>query len=154
MKINRLDAHERLEHFKQDQEANVFQGVDDCLNRNPDCVEMQQHFPWVYIFGHPRTIELDERLALFSSGIYQTFEDVPTTRMLWQPRLKKPKAETNSYLFRALSKTDLVEIIWLLPPRELWSQYEKGKITESQDVITSIKNFVNHKELLESPHID
>jgi hypothetical protein len=137
MKINRLDAHERLEHFKRDQEANIFQGVDDCLKRNPICLSMQEYFPWVYIFGHPRTAD-----------------DGVNKRMLWQPRLLKPKAQTNSYLFRALSKTDLVEIIWLLPPREIWSQYEKGKVTESEDVITSIKNFVNHKDLLEAPHND
>jgi len=111
MKIDPLDAHDRLLHFKRDQEENLFQGVDDCLRKNKDCVSMQEYFPYVYIFAHPRTME-----------------DGATKKMFWQPRLTKPKAQTNSYLFRAISKTDIVEIIWLLPPRELWEQYEEGKI--------------------------
>lgn len=137
MEINKLDAHDRLNHFKKNQEANIFQGVEDCLKRNPNCVSMQEHFPYVYIFGHPRTAD-----------------DGVTKRLLWQPRLGKPKAQTNSYLFRSISKTDVIEIVWLLPPRELWPQYEKGKVTESEDVMTSIRNFVNHREELEKPHKD
>jgi len=135
MKIDPLDAHDRLLHFKRDQEENLFQGVDDCLRKNKDCVSMQEYFPYVYIFAHPRTME-----------------DGATKKMFWQPRLTKPKAQTNSYLFRAISKTDIVEIIWLLPPRELWEQYEEGKIASNEDIRTSIFNFINHRELLEAPH--
>jgi len=135
--INPLEAHDRLIHFKKDQSSNLFVGIDECLKKNKDCVSMQEHFPWVYVFIHPRTAE-----------------DGSSTRMIYQPRLVKPKAQTNSYLFRAISKTDLVEIIWLLPPRELWSQYEKGKITESEDVMVSVLNFINHREELERPHED
>jgi len=137
MKIDVLDAHDRLLHFKKDQDVNVFEGVDECLKKNKDCVSMQEYFPYVYIFAHPRTAD-----------------DGVTKRMIYQPRLSKPKAQTNSYLFRALSKTDLVEVIWLLPPRELWSQYEKGKVTESEDVMVSIKNFLNYRNELEKPHKD
>lgn len=135
MKVNRLEAHDRLLSFKKDQEANLFDGVNDCLTKNPECVDMQKYFPYVYIFAHPRTAD-----------------DGVSKRMLWQPRLMKPKAETNSYLFRAISGTDVVEIVWLLPPKEMWEQYEKGKVCESNDVMTSIKNFVNCKEELEKPH--
>lgn len=137
MKINTLDAHDRLLHFKKDQSANLFQGVEDCLKRNPDCLSMQEYFPYVYIFAHPRT-----------------HEDGVTKRMVWQPRLSKPAAQENSYLFRALSKTDLIEIIWLLPPREMWKQYEKGKVTASEDVLVSIKNYLHRREELEKPHKD
>lgn len=35
MKIQRLEAHDRLLHFKKDQEANIFSGAEDCLKRNP-----------------------------------------------------------------------------------------------------------------------
>lgn len=137
MKIDPLDAHDRLLHFKKDQSANLFEGVNECLTKNKDCVSMQEHFPYVYIFAHPRTAE-----------------DGVTKRMIWQPRLTIPKAQTNSYLFRAISKTDLIQIVWLLPPRELWEQYQMGKVTESSDVVTSIMNFLHAREALEHPHID
>jgi len=41
MKINRLEAHDRLIHFKKDQEANIFQGLDDCLKKNPLSLALQ-----------------------------------------------------------------------------------------------------------------
>lgn len=137
LRINPFDAHDRLTHFKKEQELNLFDGVNDCLTKNKDCVAMQDHFPYVYLFAHPRTAE-----------------DGATVRMIWQPRLTKPRAQTNSYLFRVVSKTDLVEIVWLLPPREMWSQYELGKVTESKDVVTSIMNFLHAREVLEMPHED
>lgn len=137
MKLNLLETHDRLQHLKQDQSANLFQGVDDCLKRNPNCVDMQKYFPYVYIFAHPRTAE-----------------DGVTKVMIWQPRLMKPKAQTNSFLFRATSHTDIVEIIWLLPPREMWKQFEEGKVTASEDVRVSIYNFLHQRKLLEQPHKD
>lgn len=135
MKIDRLDAHDRLLHFKKDQSQNLFAGFEECLKHNKDCVSMQEYFPWVYVFAHPRTAD-----------------DGVTKRMIYQPRLLKPKAQTNSYLVRAISKSDVVEIIWMLPPREMWEQYERGKMFESDEVMTSISNFVNHREELEKPH--
>jgi len=137
MKINRLETHDRLQHFKKDQSVNIFSGAEECLRKNKDCLSMQEHFPYVYLFAHPRTAD-----------------DGVTKRMIWQPRLMKPKAQANSYLFRAKSKTDLVEIIWLIPPRELWKQYEKGKVTESEDIEISIRNFQFYREELEKPHKD
>ncbi len=135
MKVNRLEAHDRLLHLKKDQASAISQGAEECLKRNPNSIQMQEYFPYIYIFAHPRTAE-----------------DGVTKRMLWQPRLTKPQAQTNSYLFRAISKTDLLEIIWLLPPRELWKQYETGNILESADILTSIHNFENFREELERPH--
>ncbi len=137
MKIDPLDAHDRLEHLKKDQADNLFAGVEECRLRNPNAVDMQKYFPYIYIFAHPRTAE-----------------DGVTKRMIFQPRLFKPYPQTNSYLFRLFSNTDLVEIIWLLPPRELWSQYEKGKVTENEDVVISIYNFLHNREELADPHCD
>jgi hypothetical protein len=137
MKINPLETHDRLLAFKKEQESNLFQGLEDCRLNNPNCVDMQKYFPYVYIFAHPRTAE-----------------DGATKRMLWQPRLTKPKAQTNSYLFRLTSNTDICEIIWLLPPRELWKQFEKGKVTASDEVMVSIANFLHQRQLLEQPHDD
>lgn len=137
MKVPIFETHDRLLHFKKDQEANLFQGVEDCLKRNPDCVSMQKYFPYVYIFAHPRTAD-----------------DGVTKRMIWQPRLTKPTVQTNSYLFRATSNTDIVEIIWMLPPEELWKQFEKGKVAASEEIMVSIVNYRNAKELLQKPHKD
>lgn len=133
MKINRLEAHDRLLHFKKDQAANIFQGAEDCLKRNPDSLFLQSRSPYVYLFAHPRTCD-----------------DCVTKKMFWQPRLTKPKAQTNSYLFRAISNTDIIEICWLLPPEEMWSQYQIGNVTEHQDVLWSIYQYLNNKEKLEA----
>jgi|ERR1700731_1142599 len=137
MKLNRLETHDRLEHFKQDQAQNIFEGADDCLKKNPDSLALQEKSPYVYLFAHPRTAD-----------------DGVTKKMFWQPRLTKPRAQTNSYLFRAISKTDIVEVCWLIPPIELWSQYQRGNITEEKTVLWSINQFQYNRQRLESPEYD
>lgn len=132
MKLNRLETHDRLEHFKKDQAVNIFQGADDCLKKNRLSLALQEKSPYIYLFAHPRT-----------------HEDGVTKVMYWQPRLTKPKAQTNSYLFRATSKSDTVEVCWLIPPREMWTQYEKGKVTENELVVWSIQQFQVNREKLE-----
>lgn len=138
MKLNRLETHDRLLHFKKDQEANVFQGAEDCLKRNPLSLALQEKSPYIYLFAHPRTAE-----------------DGVTKRMIWQPRLTKPEPQTNSYLFRAISKTDEIEVCWLLPPREMWNQYRQGNVTEHQTVLWSINEFeTNRKVMGKAAHDD
>jgi hypothetical protein len=134
MKVKILEAHDRLLHFKKDQDSSIQKGVEDCLKKNFDSLFYQERSPYIYIFAHPRTDD-----------------DGTTKRMLWQPRLLKPKAETNSYLFRVLSNTDVVEPIWMLPPRELWPQYAKGKVTENEIVNWSIDRFINNRLEMEKP---
>lgn len=137
MKINRLETHDRLEHFKKDQALNIAQGAEDCLKKNYLSTCLQQYSPYVYLFAHPRTAD-----------------DGVTKVMYWQPRLTKPQAQTNSYLFRAISNSDNVEICWMLPPQELWLQYTLGQMTEHETVIWSIKQFQNHRMDLERAHLD
>ncbi len=137
MKLNRLETHDRLQHFVKDQSLNIFQGAEDCLKKNPDSLAIQEKSPYIYIFAHPRTAD-----------------DGVTKRMLWQPRLSIPKAQTNSYLFRALSHSDLIQIVWMIPPREMWSQYDKGLVTENNEVAWSINHFQHNRKLLEKPHPD
>lgn len=137
MKINTLEAHDRLNHFKQDQWEVVSQGAEDCLKKNPDSLAIQQKCPYVYLFAHPRTAD-----------------DGVTKRLLWQPRISRPKPQTNSYCFRAQSHTDIIEVCWLLPPREMWSQYEPGKVTENNLIMWSIFQFENNRAFLENPHPD
>src|SRR5579863_4273753 len=99
MKINRLETHDRYQHFIKDQSETIFQGAEKCLKENPLSIAIQEKSPYIYIWAHPRTAE-----------------DGVNKRMLWQPRLSIPEPQTNSYLFRATSKTDLIEVVWILPP--------------------------------------
>jgi hypothetical protein len=137
MKINRLETHDRLQHLKKDQSLNISQGASDCLLKNELSLALQEKSPYIYIFAHPRATD-----------------DGRNKRMLWQPRLSKPEAQTNSYLFRAQSKTDILEIIWILPPEEQWEQYKKGNVTEHEDVRVSIHNYLHYKKEMEKPHPD
>lgn len=128
MKLNRLETHDRLIHLKKDQAININQGAEDCLKKNRLSIGLQQYSSYIYLFAHPRTAD-----------------DGVTKKMYWQPRLTKPKPETNSYLFRAISHTDNMEICWLLPPRETWKQYQKGNITEHEWVLWSIDQYINNR---------
>lgn len=131
MKINKLEAHDRLQHLKQDQSLQVSQGAVDCLKKNSLSLALQEKSPYVYLFAHPRTMD-DGNKALY-----------------WDPRLSKPKPQTNSYLFRAKSKTDEIEVCWLLPPTELWDEYIVGRVTGNELVDWSIKMFRFKREELE-----
>ena len=105
MKVNVLEAHDRLKHLIKDQSANIFQGAEDCLKKNPLSLAIQEKSPYLYIFAHPRTAD-----------------DGVNKRLFWQPRLSIPESQSNSYLFRAISHTDLIEVVWMIPPKELWGQ--------------------------------
>lgn len=137
MKINRLETHDRLIHLQKDQAINISLGAQECLTQNPLSLGLQQYSPYIYLFAHPRTTD-----------------DGFNKKMYWQPRLTKPLAQTNSYLFRAISKTDKMEICWLLPPMETWDQYKKGNVTEHELVRWSISQFLARKVELEKPFED
>jgi hypothetical protein len=137
MKLNLFESHDRLIQLQKDQAEILSQGLEDCLKRNPLSLSLQAKSDYVYIYAHPRTDD-----------------DGFTKRMLWQPRLGKPKAQTNSYLFRAASNTDIIEVCWMIPPREMWPQYRKGNVTESEIVNWSISMFQNNRPFLEKPYED
>lgn len=134
MKVDRLETHDRLEHFVNDQWKNIAQGAEDCLFRNPDSLALQERSPYIYIFAHPRT-----------------HDDGINKRLLWQPRITRPKAQTNSYLFRATSKADVLMVCWCIPPKEMWGQYRKGNVCESNIVLWSINQFQYNRQELERP---
>jgi hypothetical protein len=138
MKVNILEAHDRLKYLIKDQSKAIFEGAEACLKKNPNSLFYQTRSPYIYIFAHPRTDD----------------EGRGDKRMLWQPRLMKPAPQTNSYLFRALSHTDIIETIWLLPPEELWKQYRDGNIAENADVLCSIDNYLYARKQLGAPHPD
>ncbi|MEK6884299.1 MAG: hypothetical protein AABY22_32005, partial [Nanoarchaeota archaeon] len=57
-------------------------------------------------------------------------------RLIWMPRLTKPRAETNSMLFKAYPGSDNIKVIWMIPAPEMWKQFQKGNHLKSplQDV--------------------
>lgn len=134
MKINRLETHDRLLHLIKEQSNTVQKGAEDCLKKNPLSLAYQERSPYIYIFGHARTAD-----------------DGVTKILYWQPRLRKPNPESNSYLFRAQSKTEIMEICWILPPHETWYQYKKGNIVESDIIGWSINQFKFNRYELAKP---
>lgn len=130
MKIDPLDAHDRLGEF-QKQSLDISECCQDLIRKRP----FGDH-PF-YIFAHARTDD-----------------DGVTKRLIWQPRLTKPKAQTNSMLFKGYPGSDTVKIYWMIPDRHMWPQYEKGKLGESQIVIESIHSFEHDRATLEAPDVD
>jgi len=137
MKVNILEAHDRLKYLMKSQADAVSQGCDDCLKRNPLSLKLQDKSPYIYIFAHARTAD-----------------NQSDKRILWQPRLTKPKAQTNSCLFRAKSHTDILEVCWQIPPRELWPQFKAGNVTECEIAVWSINMFIHNREELEKNYPD
>lgn len=125
MKVDILDAHDRLEHFTKKQ-FDIGECCQDLINQRP----FGDHA--FYIFAHARTED-----------------DGVTKRLIWQPRLTRPLAQTNSMLFKAFPGTDIVHVIWIIPPREMWEQYQKGKLTENEAVYQSIYDFQFNRGKLE-----
>lgn len=130
MKINLLDAHDRLTHFTK-HNFSIAEYCQDIINQRPF-----GNYPF-YIFAHARTDD-----------------DGVTKRLIWQPRLTKPKAQSNSMLFKAYPGTDIIKVIWMIPSTELWKQYNKGLLTENKIVAESINNFLYHREKLEVKEAD
>ncbi len=130
MKIDRLDAHDRYEYFTN-QSFDIAECCQDLINKRP----FGSH-PF-YIFAHARTED-----------------DGVNKRLIWQPRLTKPKAQTNSMLFKAYPGTDLIKVIWMIPAREMWDQYTKGKLTQNQTISDSIYAFQHDRLRLEEKEDD
>jgi hypothetical protein len=131
VRIDPLDAHDRHQHFTK-QSFDIAECCQDLINKRPFG---DQAF---YIFAHARTEEGQPGVK----------------RLIWQPRLTKPKAQTNSMLFKAYPGTDLIKVIWMIPARELWSQYKKGNVTENKTVSDSIHAFQHNRNKLEEKESD
>jgi len=130
VRINILDAHDRLNYFTN-QSFSIAECCDDLIKKRP----FGNHA--FYIFAHTRTDD-----------------DGVTKRLIWQPRLTKPQAQTNSMLFKVYPGTDIIKIIWMIPSKELWSQFTMGKLTENKTVCDSIHNFIKNREMLEAREDD
>lgn len=129
-KLNRSDVHDRFQFFTK-QGADIGECCQDLIDQRP----FGDH-PF-YIFVHTRTAD-----------------DGVNKRMIWQPRLTKPKAETNSMLFKGYPGTDNVKIIWMIPVPEMWAQFKSGTLFENQIIVESIAAFEKEPQKLEAPEQD
>ena len=130
MKLNFLETHDRFQHFTK-QNFDISACCQDLINQRP----FGEH-PF-YIFAHARTAD-----------------DGVTKRLIWQPRLTRPLAQTNSMLFKAYPGNDIVKVIWILPARELWDQFTKGKMLENKTVCDSIHSFLYNRDRLNAKEDD
>lgn len=130
MKLNKLETHDRLEYFTK-QSFDIGECCQDIINRRPF-----GNNPF-YIFAHARTDD-----------------DGVTKRLIWQPRLTKPKSQSNSMLFKVYPGTDAVKIIWMIPAEEMWGQFDRGLMLENRIVHDSIQNFKTNRDLLDAKEID
>lgn len=130
MKIERLDAHDRFQYFTK-QSFDIAECCQDIINKRPF-----GEYPF-YIFAHARTDD-----------------DGVTKRLIWQPRLTKPEAQSNSMLFKAYPGSDVIKVIWMIPAKELWESYEKGKLTENKMITESIYDYRNNRKKLEAREDD
>ena len=130
MKLNVYDAHDRFSYFKKQN----FE-IDECLQDLMKQKIFGDHA--FYVFCHPRTDE-----------------DGVTKRYIWQPRLTKPKAQTNSALYKVQPGSDVIRIIWILPPREVWNAYDPGNVCENEAIRKCIYMFQHEREALEAPEDD
>ena len=147
MKIDRLETHDRLLHFNK-QGNDISECCQNLIEQRP----FGEHA--FYIFAHSRTIGLDEKVRFFQTGRYTSFDAIPEKTIIWQPRLTKPKAQENSMLFKAYPGTDVIKVLWMIPAIEMWDQYEKGKMTESETVLYSINMYKTCREELERKESD
>jgi hypothetical protein len=130
MKINRLDAHDRFTHFTK-QGFDIGECCQDLINKRP----FGDHA--FYIFAHARTAE-----------------DGVTKNLIWQPRLTKPKAQTNSMLFKGYPGSDIIKVIWMIPDQALWDTFKKGQITENETILRSIHDYQHGRKRLEAKEDD
>jgi hypothetical protein len=145
--LNRLETHDRLQHLKK-QDFDIGECCQNLINQRP----FGDHA--FYIFVHARTVGLDEKMEWLLAGTYKNFSEIPEKRIIWQPRLTKPKAQPNSMLFKAKPGSDDVRTIWIIPDQAMWGQYEKGKVTESETILQSIRDFTDNREWLERKEDD
>lgn len=130
MKVKRTDAHDRFLHFTK-QDFDIGACCQDLLNQRPFG---DRGF---YIFAHQRTED-----------------DGFNKRIVWQPRLIKPKAVVNSMLFKGKPGSDVIKVIWIIPPAELWQEYQFGKMMGNKTIVESINDFQFNRKKLEAKEDD
>lgn len=132
MKVDRLETHDRWQHFTK-QDFDIGACCEEVIKNRPEEFGSRPF----YIFAHTRTDD---------DGVKQ--------RLIWQPRLTRPHAQTNSMLFKAFPHTDNIHVIWIIPKRELWDNYGPGQLCENKLVWESIQAFQHDRMKLEQADAD
>lgn len=130
MNVNRFDAHDRLKHVTR-QDFSIGECCQDIINKRPF-----GNNPY-YIWAHSRQ------------------DDNPgVRRIIWQPRLTRPNASSNSMLFRVQPPSESIEIIWIIPDSSLWDNFAPGKLSHNELINGFIQQYRRDKKYLEEPHKD
>jgi len=130
MQLNFWETHDRYKAFTKKQ-FDIDECCQDLIDKRPF-----GNYPF-YIFAHARTED-----------------DGVKKRLIWQPRLTKPKPQTNSMLFKAYPGTDQVKIFWMLPARELWPSFQLGKMAHNKTILDSIYDFQHNREKMAAKEDD
>lgn len=130
MKVNLLETDDRFLHFR-----NQDFGADAQAKKIVDAKPFGDN-PY-YIFVHTRQTDttLDHRV-------------------IWQPRMLKPVPQLNSMLFRVPRNSTAYEVIWVIPPVEIWPEFDRGMIHANDVVQTSIYLFTKRFHDLSMPFPD
>ena len=130
MKVNLLETDDRFLHFK----AQDF-GTNATAKKIVDSKPFGDN-PY-YIFVHTRQTDttLDHRV-------------------IWQPRMIKPIPQLNSMLFRVPRGGGDFQVIWIIPPVEIWREFDKGQIHHNDVVGESIYLFQKRFQELAAPFVD
>ncbi len=130
MKVNLHETHDRFSHFT----ANNF-GADEQARKIVEAKPFGDN-PY-YIFVHTRQTDttLDHRV-------------------IWQPRMLKPVPQLNSMLFRVPKEGGCYQVIWVIPPVEIWPEFDKGMVHQNDIVQESIYMFSKRFLELSQPFAD
>lgn len=131
-KVNRLETHDRLEHFHQTETPTIVEILEDWIKKRP----FGKH-PF-YLYCHFRTHE---------NGVQQRFIQFP-----WL--VKPSQVYPNSQLYKIYPESNDIKIIWIIPKEEMWANYEKGKMMENEIIYESIQAFKTNKKALLEPETD
>lgn len=148
MKLDLFDTHDLFLEFKKNTDL-IYEGCMECLKNVPESI----NFPF-YVYAHSRQIGIDEKMAIIEDPTIPFSQKKADERLIWMPRVTKPRASPNSYLFLIVKRPDLVKICWFLPKEELWPMYDKGKMTYNEEILTSIQNYKYARNQLNEPDKD
>lgn len=127
-KLDLLETHDRLLSFKK-----FDFDIDACIQ---DIIDKRPFGDYnFYIFAHTRTEDNYKRL-------------------IWQPRLTKPKAEPNSLLFKVYPKKNLIKRIWQIPNPEFFYLFQPGYMLHDEFIYDSILKYLYQKSRLEAKEED
>ncbi len=140
MKVDKFETHDRLLNYHEKQ-LDMSDAIMDCIKNVPDDIKGP-----FYVYGHSRSVQFDEKESIVRLGNH-----APDKRLIWIPRITKPEASPNSYLFLCKKNSDVIEIIWMIPPVELWEEYAPGKMMHNENIWISINSFKSNLDLLNAP---